>query len=79
MNCSQCSIYKNVVLNVPCDCRVCPAQPGIAICGNPCHFTVNNNILIIRFSGDSNISDWPVVKPECCSGQAYSSTVRMTD
>ena len=26
MNCSQCSVYKNVALNVPCDCRVCPAH-----------------------------------------------------
>jgi len=33
MDCSQCSVYKNVALSVPCDCRVCPAQPGIVMCG----------------------------------------------
>jgi len=31
MNVSQCSVYKNVALNVPCDCRVCPAQPAIGM------------------------------------------------
>ena len=30
-------LYKNVVSNVPCDCRVCPAQRGIVMCGRPCH------------------------------------------
>ena len=27
MNCSQCSVYKNVALNVPCDCSA-----GVVIC-----------------------------------------------
>ena len=40
MNCSQCSVYKkNVVVYVPRDCRLCPAQPGIVRYGSPspCH------------------------------------------
>ena len=37
MNCSQCAVYKNVALNAFPVTVLCPAQPGIVMCGGPCY------------------------------------------
>ena len=51
MNCSQCSIYKNVALNVPCDCRVCQITSIVSgsARNSPCHSIFSDKWDLERF------------------------------